>query len=197
MRTRGQREERAARGQKAAEKKESWTCLVTEVPVDSRGRDKNELGKVPSGQATKWRLRVVEGLPDAPEGWTKRRFDDSHWTATTLPMSWRLNHTALLRGTFTARNKRDFEALRIRGYFYRQQGILLHISGKLIAKVDKAGQTLQHFTRRLNPGALKALRNGENTIAVTSRNNWRWGIRTSVHNAGFGFRLDALERGEE
>ena len=40
--------------------------------------------------------------------------------------------------------------------------------------------------------ALKCLRNGENTLAVSTRQNWRWGMLFMyVYNDGFDFNLDA------
>ena len=43
----------------------------------------------------------------------------------------------------------------------------------------------------LKESALKHLKNGENTLAVTARHNWRWGMLfMHVYNDGFGFRLD-------
>ena len=72
-------------------------------------------------------------------------------------------------------------------------------SSILVAKINKVSNNAT-LTAPLNKGALKALRNGTNTIAVTFKNNWRWGRYTSkyetarsnsVYNNGVTVLLDA------
>jgi len=172
--------------------KELWDCIVTEVPVD---RDRTALGKVPEQEATKWRMKVVESLSQAPEGWTKVDFDDKLWNETTLPISWRLYHTVLYRAKFNIKNKAEFDALRIRGLFFQQLNVQVHINGVNVAKIDNIGRGTSLITAPLTDLAMEVLKNGENTISVSTRHNRRWGPGrgkyTTVNNSGFGFRLDA------
>jgi sialate O-acetylesterase len=172
----------------AAEEEREWQCLVTEIPV---GKDKS-LGKVPAEEASKWRMKVIESALQAPDGWMEQRFEDSEWKETNLPISWRMYHTALLRTTFNVEDKDAFDGLRIRGWFFRQQGIEVHLNGELIAKVNNLKKKTGNVEALLRDSAARHLRNGENTLAVTSRHNWRWGMLfMKVYNDGFGFRLDA------
>ncbi len=172
---------------KPAEPRE-WKCLVTEIPV---GKDKS-LGKVPAEEASKWRMKVVESAEQAPEGWMVPRFDDSEWEETNLPISWRMYHTALLRTKFAVDNKNKFDGLRMRGWLFRQQGIEIYLNGKLIGKVNNLEKKTGNVEAEFKESVMKRLKNGENTLAVTTRHNWRWGMLfMHVYNDGFGFRLDA------
>ena len=46
--------------------------------------------------------------------------------------------------------------------------------------------------------ALKHLKNGENTLALKTRHNWRWGRSfMNVYNDGFDFNLDARLKEQE
>ncbi|MDP6360669.1 MAG: DUF6288 domain-containing protein, partial [Planctomycetota bacterium] len=165
-----------------------WKCLVTEISV---GKDKS-LGKAPAEEASKWQMKVVESAEQAPEGWTAPRFDDSRWEQTTLPISWRMYHTALLRTKFNVENKNAFDGLRMRGWLFRQQGIEIYLNGKLIGKVNNLEKKTGNVEAEFKESVMKRLKNGANTLAVTTRHNWRWGMLfMHVYNDGFGFRLDA------
>ncbi len=144
-------------------------------------------------------MKVLESIEKAPNGWSEAAFDDSSWVETDLPMSWPLNHTALLRTTFNVENKKDIKALRVRMNTYRQQNMQVFINGKLVAKVNEASNN-DGLSAMLTEQAVKALKDGGNTIAVTTLNNWRWGsymagVETdeanSVRNNGFTVLLDA------
>lgn len=165
-----------------------WQCLVTEVPV---GKTTTGLGKVPEAQANKWRLKILESMDEAPADWATPSFNDSDWTQTTLPISWRMYHTALLRTTFTVKDKKAFDGLRFRAWLFRQQGIEIYLNGKLIGKVNNLEEKTGNVDADFNDSALKELKNGENTLAITTRHNWRWGMLSmAVYNDGFGFMLD-------
>jgi len=61
----------------------------------------------------------------------------------------------------------------------------------LVAKVNNLEKKTGNVEAVLKDSALKHLKNGENTLAVTSRHNWRWGMLfMKVYNDGFGFRMD-------
>ena len=170
-------------------KPREWECLVTEIETK---KSKKSLGKVAPEQASKWRLKVVENLSEAPTDWTQPNFDDSAWTETALPISWRMYHTALLRTKFTVKDKSDYDALRLRGWFFRQQGMEIYLNGELIGKVNNLRKKTGNVESDFNESVMKKLKNGENTLTVTSRHNWRWGMLSmTVYNDGYGFRLDA------
>ncbi len=178
-----------------------WTCLT---PQNGTVRTvfRQELGAVSAENATKWRMMVVESVATAPNGWHQAAFNDSSWTETDLPISWPLNHTALFRATFDVDDKKDIAALRIRVNTYRQQNMQVFINGKLVAKVNEASNN-DDLTAMLTEQAVKELKVGRNTIAVTTLNNWRWGSymsgmetdeANSVRNNGFTLLLDARKK---
>ncbi|MFO7820602.1 MAG: DUF6288 domain-containing protein [Lentisphaeria bacterium] len=176
------------------EKKRDWKCLVNEITTPrnrSRGKKWTQ-GKFSPEEANVWRLKVVEDLAQAPEGWTKPGFDDADWGKTHLPISWRMYHTALLRTKFNVDDKKAFDLLRFRAWLFRQQGIEIYVNGKIIGKVNNLKKKTGNVDSEFNKSALRHLKNGENTLAVTTRHNWRWGMLfMKVYNDGFGFRLDA------
>ncbi len=166
-----------------------WVCLVTEVET---GRSKGGAGKVPAETANPWRMRVVEHLSQAPQGWTQPDFDDASWWTTHLPISWRMYHTVLLRTTFTVENKAAFDGLRFRAWLFRQQGVEIYLNGNLIGRINNIDGKTGNVEGDFLDSAVKYLRDGENTLAVTTRHNWRWGMLfMNVYNDGFGFRIDA------
>jgi hypothetical protein len=110
---------------------------------------------------------------------------------TTLPTTWHMFHTALLRTRFHVEDKDRFDALRLCSWILRQQEAEIYLNGELIAIINNAGNTT-NFMKEFKPVALKHLKNGENTLAFKSRHNWRWGHgQLRVYNGGFDFNLDA------
>jgi hypothetical protein len=100
-------------------------------------------------------------------------------------------HTALLRTRFTIENKNKFDALRLYSWPQWQQEIELYLNGALIAKINGGADT-SNIAQELKASALKQLKNGENTLAIKTRHNWRWGSGgLAVYNNGFDFNLDA------
>lgn len=183
---------KAATKPETAEAKREWDCLVTEIAT---GRSKASPGKVAPEQASKWRLKVVEDMSQAPEGWTKPAFDDAGWYETHLPISWRMYHSALLRTTFTVKDKAAYDGLRLRGWFFRQQGMEIFLNGELVAKVNNLEQKTGDVEAEFRESVMKKLRDGENTLAIGTRHNWRWGMLSMhVYNDGYGFRLDARRK---
>jgi hypothetical protein len=178
------------KGPKQVGDERDWTCLVTEIATEaSRG---DNLGKVEPEAASTWRLKVVEHLSQAPADWTQPSFDDSAWAETHLPISWRMYHTALLRTTFTVEDKSAFDGLRFRAWLFRQQGVEISLNGELIGKINNLEKKTGNVENAFKDSAVKLLKNGENTLTVSSRHNWRWGMLfMKVYNDGFGFRLDA------
>jgi hypothetical protein len=140
----------------------------------------------------KWRMQVFETLDNAPKDWMKPEFDDSSWVETTQPVSWHLNHSAIFRTTFNVKDAKAYDLMRLSSYVFRQQNIRIYLNGVLIVRMNHSSTDVGRGEAVLNPGALAALKNGENTLAVCTRNNWRWGMRKlRVYNDGFDFYLDA------
>ncbi len=186
------RAEEAAAAERAAEVPRSWVVLTTEATTD---RSRQGAGKVAEDEANRWRMHVVEHLSQAPEGWTQPGFDDSAWGETTLPISWRMYHTALLRTTFTVEDRDAFDGLRFRAWLFRQQAIEIYLNGHLIGRVNNIDGKTGDVEAEFLDASVQYLRDGENTLAVTTRHNWRWGMLFMyVYNDGFGFRLDGRER---
>ena len=180
--------EEAAR--KAAEGDRKWACLVSEEPSSS-GKKADDLKAKPE-KASTWKMLVVEDMAQAPNGWAGSKFDDSGWKQTALPISWRMYHTALLRTKFNVDDVKAYDKLRFRAWLFRQQGIEIFLNGELIGKVNNLEQKTGDVDAEFIDAALKHLKNGENTLAITTRHNWRWGMLSMhVYNDGFDFNLDA------
>jgi len=151
-------------------------------------------------KATMWRMKTLEALSLAPEGWTESDFDDSTWTETTLPISWHDNHTAVLRARFEVADPDAVKALRLRQYAFRQDAIQVFINGKPVAKISESGGGSQ-ITVPLNDHAMKLLKNGRNTLAATYKHTWRWGRyfrgKDSVYHGGINLTLEMQEPEQE
>ncbi len=167
-----------------------WVVLTTEVkPPRSRS---DGPGQVSEEEASRWRIKEVEHLSSAPENWTQPDFDDADWGQTSLPISWRMYHTVLLRTSFHVEDKEAFDRLRFRAWLFRQQGIEIYLNGYLIGRINNLDGKTGNVDGNFLDSAVQYLRNGENTLAITTRHNWRWGMLfMNVYNDGFGFRLDA------
>ena len=169
-----------------------WECLVMEADTGGKRKGKADPNLTLKSEPEVWKMQVVEGLSQAPEGWMDPKFDDKEWLETTLPISWRMYHTALLRTTFNVKDKKAFDGLRLRAWVFRQQGIEIYLNGEIIGKINNIEKKTGDIQNDFKASALKHLKNGENTLAVTTRHNWRWGMLfMSVYNDGFDFNLDA------
>jgi sialate O-acetylesterase len=178
----------------AAAPPRTWKCLTPKEFVPE-GRNKPNEETRPVEEATKWKFIVLETRDNAPEGWEKPDFDDSGWTEIVQPFSWHLNHTTLQRATFHVEDKEAFDLLRFNAYVFRQQDIAIYLNGNLIGRVNNVeGKNGSGFGHEFKPAAMKYLKDGENTLAVATRQNWRWGMLfMRVYNGGFDFALSARE----
>jgi hypothetical protein len=122
-----------------------------------------------------WQMKVVEHMVHAPEGWTAPGFDDSGWNTATMPISWTMYHTALFRGTFQVTDPAAIEGLRLRGKLFQQANVVIYLNGEVVAKIDEIGRGSGETLAPLNAYGRSLLRAGENTIAVASRHQRRWG----------------------
>jgi len=136
--------------------KETWDVLIAE------------------GEGT-WRMKVIEHIALAPDGWTEPTFDDRTWNEATVPISWTMYHTSLFRGKFHIEDKTQVDALRVCGKFFQQANVVIHLNGKLVAKVDNLGRGIGNTIAPLTGYAVKLLKDGENTMAISSRHQRRWG----------------------
>ncbi len=175
------------------EKPRDWVRFVTETPTgNSKTKGKTPVVTARPEEASVWKIQVVEDRSQTSEDWADPKFDDSEWKETTLPISWRMYHTAMLRTTFTVEDKSVYDGLRFYAWLFRQQGIEIYLNGELISKVNNLEKKTGDVTNGFKETALKHLKNGENTLAVTTRHNWRWGMLfMRVYNDGFDFNLDA------
>lgn len=173
------------------EKPRNFKRLVMErTPQDRRYKppENTKLLEAPSD----WKINVVEDMTQAPKGWTQPDFDDSSWMTTTLPISWRMYHTALLRSKFYVEDPKSLDLLKFQAWVFRQQGIEVYLNGNLIGKINNIERKTGNIENEFKSSALKHLKKGENTISITTRHNWRWGMLfMKVYNDGFDFNLDA------
>jgi len=123
----------------------------------------------------KWQVKLVEHVSHAPEGWTSPKFDDSAWSAVTGPISWTMYHTALYRGKFNVDDPSAIDGVRVVGRFFQQGNVVVHLNGKLVAKIDEFDRGYGTTYAPLTEYGVKQLKKGENTIAISSRHKRRWG----------------------
>jgi hypothetical protein len=184
-----------------------WNSFITsEFANDKSSLEKGadglfwQFGNVAKEQASVWRLKVVENLSQAPSGWSLPEFDDTSWKETTLPTSWRINHTSLLRTTFEVDDPSLYETLRFRGWFFRQQNVKFFLNGHFVGVLNGT-KSSDYVSGEFKDSVLKFLKKGTNTFAFTTRHNWRWGkMRLRVYNNGMSLMLDGRlkeKKGEE
>lgn len=145
----------------APTKQASWVTLVA-----PRG------GKIPAGE---WRMKLLEHISQAPEKWVEPGFDDASWSKATLPLSWCPYHTALFRSKFNVEDKTAIDGLRVQGRFFQQANVVIYLNGELVAKVDNLERGTGVTDALLTDYAMKLLKKGENTVAISSRHKRRWG----------------------
>jgi hypothetical protein len=182
---------------KDAKSTRKWVRLISErIETDPRKRSKAPAVTTRPEEGNSWKIKILESMGNAPKGWTEAAFDDSGWGTTALPISWRMYHTALLRTTFNVEDKEAFDALRLYAWVFRQQGIEIYLNGKIIGKINNIERKTGDIAEEFKASALNNLKNGENTIAITTRHNWRWGMLfMKVYNDGFDFNFDARLKG--
>jgi len=148
-------------------------------------------GLLPKGSP--WQMKVVENITQAPTHWTNSDFDDSAWNTAKVPISWTMYHTALFRGQFKITDLSKFDGLRIRGQFFQQANVVVHLNGELVAKIDDIGRGGGYTIAQLTDAAMKLLKEGDNTIAISSRHKRRWGSYrgTYVSAATVSFSAEA------
>jgi len=185
---------KAAKNKKSTPKVEeikNWQRLVLERAPQGKKVKAPKNTTFPD-KASTWKINVVENMSQAPSNWTQPSFDDKNWMETSLPISWRMYHTALLRTKFQVDDPSAFDQLRFHAWVFRQQGTEIHLNGELIGKVNNIEKKTGNIENAFKDSALKHLKKGENTLAITTRHNWRWGMLfMKVYNDGFDFNLDA------
>ena len=157
--------------------------------VRARGKDVDN--------PTVWRMLTLEAQSLAPDGWTEPDFDDSGWDQTTMPTAWIDNHSAMIRTQFDIADPDNIAFLRLSQYAYNQQAIRVYINGAMVAKMTESGGG-GRVNFKLNDYAVKCLRKGKNTLAVTYKHNWRWGRyfrgKDSIYNGGVNLTLEMQEK---
>lgn len=190
--------EKKAAAEAAARNAGTWECLTPKEFIPKRKNSKPQLEEKPVDQASKWRFKVFESRKNAPKGWMNPGFDDSSWTQTTLPISWPLNHTTLFRTTFTVKDTKAYDLLKFKSWLFRQQNVEIYLNGTLIGRVNNLEKKTGTIEEVFKKSALELLKDGENTLAVATRQNWRWGMLSMrVYNNGFDFMLFARMKEEK
>ena len=128
-----------------------------------------------SRKDTLWKSKIVENVSHAPAAWTTLGYQDDDWNQTKMPVSWTMYHTALYRHRFNLESKDAIEEFRVRGQFFQQQNVVIHVNGVLVAKIDEIGRGMGDTIAPLNSFGLNQLRDGENVISISSRHKRRWG----------------------
>lgn len=170
---------------------EGWESLTSN---EADNRRLQTVGVVEKGKATLWKAKVVESVSKAPLGWKEVEFDDSEWNQGMLPFSWHLNHSLIARAKFNIEDIASVETLRVSTHPFRQQNIVVYINGKTVAKFNQCEANSSWVRGELKKEAIEHLRNGENTIAFQTTNDWRWASRSTPHNGGFGLKLDVKKK---
>jgi len=165
-------EEDAAELEKKADlmKKFDWVCLVSDANEPAQGKKSD--AKARDNKAASWRMKILEAPTQAPEKWIEPQFDDSSWVETTLPMAWRVSHTALMRCKFKIDDKNAFDVMCLRAHLFQQQNVEIYLNGELMAKVDNITADVNEL---LTGYALRVARNGDNILAVRTQHLKRWG----------------------
>jgi len=153
----------------------NWVSLVERAVPSAQGKAQDD-------KATQWRMKIMESFNQAPEKWFEPAFDDSTWIEATLPITWRVSHTALFRCKFRIDDKSSFDVLRLRAFLNQQQNVEIYLNGELIVKADN--NNLASIGELLTDYALKVAKNGENTLAVRTQHLKRW---SPIPYGGSGF----------
>jgi hypothetical protein len=161
-----------------AEMRKPWVPLVKDGMKIGFSR-RNPMPSYPEDEWNHWRMRILETPKHAPDGWHEPDYDDSPWDEITLPISWRVGHTALLRTTFTVDDPQAYNGLQVHAKTYKQRNMLVYLNGQLVAKVNNMGAQASF---KLTPSALEVLKRGENSLAVITQHTKRL--------VAFGFRLE-------
>lgn len=187
-------QERKAAAAAAAAPERTWECLTPKVLTKASKSGKGSPDVRPVEEAAQWRYTILEHRDNAPEGWMKPEFDDSGWFQTTHPISWHVDHIALLRTRFNIKDRKAYDLLKFRSWVFRQQDVAIYLNGVLIGRINNIDGKTNTIENEFKEAALGALRDGENTLAIATRQNWRWGMmKVQVYNDGFDFMLYARE----
>jgi hypothetical protein len=183
-------EEKAAAVAAAAPPR-TWESFTTSTFFPKNANSKPDLGYAVEEDVSKWKMKILETRDLAPDGWQNPGYDDSDWVSVTQPVSWHLNHTALHRTTFNIADPNKFDLLKFKCYAFRQQDIAIYLNGVLIARVNNIEGKTGEIAYELKPVAAEQLKKGENTLAIATRQNWRWGMlfMKVYNNGGFDFML--------
>ena len=182
------RAERAA----AAVDTRTWISFTPKEFIPAKTNKKPGLDQGPADKAAKWKFTVLEHRDNAPEDWAVSGFDDSAWIDTIHPVSWHLNHITLFRTIFKVEDRTSYDLLKFRSWVFRQQDMAIYLNGTLIGRVNNIEQKTGSIEKEFKKVALNALKDGENVLAIATRQNWRWGmLGMRVYNGGFDFMLNA------
>jgi len=142
------------------------------VHLAADGKGIRGVPSTPADQWSRWRMKAIENPSHAPEEWFKLDHDDSGWDQVTLPTAWPPAHVGLLRTTFKVKDASAFESLQVRAVLYKLHNMRVYLNGHLVAKVNNIPKFPISFP--LTPYAMEILKNGSNTLAVSTEHGKRW-----------------------
>jgi len=182
---RAEKEAKALKRQKPKKPVDSrkWVTLVKDGYQVKKGRIRTTI--FPPEEQNLWRMKVLETRYDAPKEWVTPDFDDSKWDQTRLPIQWHVSHAVLLRTTFTVDDKDAYDAIRIAGRFWHHRNVEVFLNGELVAKANLGAPASMPLT----PYAMELLKEGTNTLAVTTLHDRRW-MNRWTSEGGLSVRLE-------
>jgi Family of unknown function (DUF6288)/Beta-galactosidase jelly roll domain len=133
-----------------------------------------------------WLFHTTEALTNAPTGWEQPGFDDSKWKKISLPPKrWPEEPAVFLRTIFEVGNVKALKSLRVREMTPKNgnSSFTLYINGKVVAKVTNVPRHGTAFD--LKPEALALLKNGKNTLAISTQ-------RREDERNGLSLRLEGI-----
>jgi hypothetical protein len=144
-------------------------------------------------ESSRWRLKKLSTLEDAPTAWEQPTFDDSQWEEIVLPAKTHAKRDkgpqpVLLRTRFEIKETSAFKSLRIRMNASRKtfgsnftSNLTFYLNGEVVAVGVSEQFTSVAFD--LKPKSLALLRKGTNTLAISVYR---------VGNTSFTARLEGL-----
>jgi len=174
---------------------EAEKSLIDAKNKSNKAKKKQKRWQPVIKKGSSWQMKVVEHVDHAPKTWTSLEYQDEDWNKAKLPISWTMYHTALFRGNFELKNLDVIKGLRVKGDFFQQANVVIHLNGQMVAKIDEIGKGAGTTLAPLNDFGLSQLREGVNTISISSRHKRRWGSYRGTYKkaATVGFSIETTK----
>ncbi len=150
----------------------------------SRREGQEYYPKFSGSDLSQCRLLTIDSIENAPQGWEQTDFDDSKWKKATFGTAWPKNKYGLIRTSFEVNDSNAFKNLRVRYFAFHLKNMTLYLNGEIVAM----GTDIPNMTNgfNLNPSALKLLKPGKNTLAIS--------IQRTNSSSPLSIRLDAMRK---